>query len=65
MDIPKPHPFKSTVVVVEPVKSDFPIIEKVKHPYVLQPHMIDRPLRNNEALMNLKKSMDTRPQRTK
>ena len=52
MDFPKPHPYKSTSVVVE----EPTIVEQPKHIFVLKPHLT-QPLRNNEVLMNLKKSM--------
>lgn len=35
-----------------------------KKPYVLRPHLTDRPLRNNEVLVNLQKAMvNPTPQR--
>lgn len=61
MDYPKPHPPTGPIAVGEVTST------KPKPSYVLKPHLTDRPLRGNEILMNLQKSMlesaATRPRR--
>lgn len=52
MDIPKPHPpVKKTEVAPEPPK---------KQPYVLKPHLNQRPLKDHEGLAEMKKRLQTK-----
>lgn len=50
MDVPKPHPPIKTPV--EQVKEVEPAPVK-KQPYVLKPHMTQKPFKDNEALAKL------------
>lgn len=54
---PKPHPPKP-----QPQKTVEPPAQKSsvtpKKPYVLRPHLTQMPLRDNEGLINLKRSME-------
>lgn len=51
MDYPKPHPPTGPIAVGETMST------RPKPAHVLKPHLTDRPLRGNEILLNIQKSM--------
>jgi hypothetical protein len=64
MSIPKPQPPKPkapTPVEKTPVSPvGEPVSPRVKPPFVMKPHLTERPLRNHEGLSKLRDSMQSK-----